>query len=119
MIGALQNIYIAAADIEEAVRFYRDTLGLTLKFQDGSRWAELEAGNITVSIGVSGEGPATPGGGAVPIFEVESIETALVAMQKQGLVTEAGLIDMGAHGQYFTVRDPPGNSILLFQRALS
>ena len=119
MIKGLQNVYVVATDVEEAVRFYRDVLGLPLKFQDGGRWAEFEVGSASFSVGAPGEGPATPGGGAVPVFEVESLEAALVALQKRGLAIEGGLIDMGAHGRYFTVRDPPGNSVLLFQRAQS
>ena len=119
MIRGLQNVYVVVTDVEEAVRFYRDVLGLPLKFQDGGRWAEFEVAGASFSVGASGEGPATPGGGAVPVFEVESLEDAFAALQKRGLAIEGGLIDMGAHGRYFTVRDPPGNSVLLFQRVRS
>lgn len=36
-------------DMDEAVRFHRDTLGLTLKFQS-PEWSEFEAGTVTLAL---------------------------------------------------------------------
>lgn len=101
------------------MRFYRDVLGLPLKFQDGSRWAQFDAGGASFAVSAAGEGPATAGAGAVVVFEVEDLEAALARLQARGVPVEGGPVDMGAHGRYLTLRDPSGNPVQLFQRAPS
>ncbi len=53
------------------------------------------------------------------MFEVESLEAAVVALQSAGAPIQSGVVDMGSHGRILTVRDPAGNPIQLFQRAPS
>ncbi|HKB30245.1 MAG TPA: VOC family protein [Streptosporangiaceae bacterium] len=39
----LRNVLYPVADLDQAIRFYRDGLGLAVKFQDGDRFAALDA----------------------------------------------------------------------------
>ena len=43
MIGPLDHVYYWTRDMDAAVAFYRDVLGLTLVRRDGNEWAEFEA----------------------------------------------------------------------------
>lgn len=117
MIKRLQNVYVTATDVERAVRFYRDALGLPLKFRDGQRWAQFDLSNASFAVSAPGEGAATAGAGAVVVLEVESLEGALAALRSRGVAVEGEIVDMGAHGRYVTLRDPTGNPLQLFQRA--
>lgn len=117
LVRGVQNVYVAATDLETAVSFYRDVLGLTLKFRDGARWAQFEAATGPFAVAAAGEGAASPGGGAVVVFEVTSLEGAIDLLRSRGLAIESGPVDMGAHGRYVTVRDPSGNPVQLFQRS--
>ncbi len=119
MIKKLQNVYLAAPDVGKAVAFYRDVLGLNLRFQDGERWAQFDAGGVSFAVAAVGEGTAVPGGGAVVVFEVEDLERALAELRPRGVRVEGDIVDMGAHGRYVNIRDPFGNPLQLFQRAAS
>lgn len=114
-VKKLQNVYYVTRDMERAVAFYRDTLGLSLSFQDGSKWTQMKAGDVNFSLAAPEEG-ADGATGAVVIFEVDDIDASKSALESGGgSVIEAR--DMGDHGRALTFRDPDGNLVQLFQRA--
>src|SRR5690606_20845968 len=55
-----QVIYVAA-DMEPSVAFYRDVLGLRLKFQEGGRWAAFDTGQATFALSSPQEATGCPG----------------------------------------------------------
>jgi predicted enzyme related to lactoylglutathione lyase len=114
-VRKLQNAYYVTSDMDRAVAFYRDVLGLELSFQDGDRWAQLKAGDVNFSL-ASPEEAADGATGAVVIFEVDDIDEAEAALTAGG-GTVLGARDMGGHGRALTFRDPDGNLVQLFQRA--
>ena len=114
-IKRIQNAYYVVHSMGAAVGFYRDALGLTLKFQDGERWAQFDAGGANFSLSSRDEAPMEATG-AVVVFEVAGLEAAadrIVAAGGEVL----GRRDMGSHGRTLTFRDPAGNLVQLFERA--
>jgi predicted enzyme related to lactoylglutathione lyase len=101
-----------------AVAFYRDGLGLRLKFQDGERWSEFEAGNGT-TIALSSRNESGLGvNGPVVVFQVsdaEALGPSLVARGAEILARR----DMGDHGCLIAIREPSGNIFQLFEKQVS
>ncbi|MFY0406555.1 VOC family protein, partial [Solicola sp. PLA-1-18] len=58
MAYGIATVWVPVQDIDRAVAFYRDTLGLTVKSQDGD-WAEVTADGLT--IGLNARETATSG----------------------------------------------------------
>jgi predicted enzyme related to lactoylglutathione lyase len=114
-VKKLQNAYYVTSDMDRAVAFYRDALGLKLSFQDGAKWAQLKAGDVNFSL-ASPEEAAAGATGAVVIFEVDDIDAAATALEAGG-GTVLSRRDMGDHGRALTFHDPDGNLVQLFQRA--
>jgi predicted enzyme related to lactoylglutathione lyase len=114
-VKRMQNAYVVTGDMERAVAFYRDALGLAMKFQDGPKWAQFDAGGVNFSLSSIGEAAAGASGATV-IFEVDDIDVARPAIEAAGGAVD-GLRDMGSHGRVLTFRDPDGNIVQLFQRA--
>ncbi len=114
-VKKLQNAYYVTRDMERAVSFYRDALGLAVKFQDGTRWAQFDAGGVNFSLSSPAEA-AAGAQGAVVIFEVDDIDVARSRLETAG-ASVLDTRDMGAHGRSLTFRDPDGNLVQLFQRA--
>jgi predicted enzyme related to lactoylglutathione lyase len=111
---------VPVSDIEAAVRFYGDTLGLTLKERRSdlpeNREAEFEAGDGTLlayeSVG-AGKSRHTVAG-----FRVEDIDAAFASLRERGVVfeeydlpdlkTENGIAAVGDVRAAWC-RDPDGN----------
>jgi predicted enzyme related to lactoylglutathione lyase len=114
-VKKLQNAYYVTQDMDRAVAFYRDVLGLKLSFQDGAKWAQMKAGDVNFSL-ASPEEAAEGAAGAVVIFEVDDLDASKAALEAGG-GTVLDTRDMGSHGRALTFRDPDGNLVQLFQRA--
>ena len=110
-MSKLKYGYICSKDVDRAVRFYSQALGLPLKFRDGTRWAQFAAQGADFAIA----SPEEAAGSTVIVFEVEDLDASAAAVEAAG--GEIGTLrDMGAHGRVLTVRDPDGNALQLFAK---
>ncbi len=115
-VKKFSSAYYVVKDMDKAVSFYQDMLGLSLKFRDGNRWTQFDLNGVGVALADPSESAAPSGGGATVVLEVDD----LVAMREKLSVADIPLskiVDMGAHGKYFTVRDPAGNMVQIFARS--
>ncbi len=71
------------ADMDAAVAFYRDTLGLTLKFQSPD-WSEFATGDTTLALHAASE--RNPAGQCELGFGVDDIEAFHREKSAQGVV---------------------------------
>lgn len=51
----ITQILLPVSDLNAAIEFYSSQLGFALKFKDGSRYAALDAGTITLALVTSEE----------------------------------------------------------------
>jgi len=56
MIVGVQDVYVYVADMERAIRFYRDLLGLAVTYNDG-HWAALDVGRVRFGLHATGGKP--------------------------------------------------------------
>lgn len=102
-------------DIERAVAFYREELGLPLEVHSVEhQWAEFNCGNVTLSL--FGGSDITPAGSAARVaFAVDDIDEAYARLTAHGVRTGGPPQDWGVC-QSLQVFDPDGNAILLHHR---
>ncbi len=85
----LDGVYYWTSDMDRAVAFYRDVVGLSLSRREGDNWAEFEAGDARFSLHLVVEGhPATPGGGSAggtAVFEVDDLDEARRSLEARGV----------------------------------
>jgi predicted enzyme related to lactoylglutathione lyase len=116
-VKRIQNTYYVVADMERTVAFYKELLGLSLKFQDGPRWAQFEVGGAALAFSNAAEGAVPPGSGAVVTLEVDDLDAMARAFADRGTEIVRPIRDMGQHGRTMAIRDPEGNVVQLYQRA--
>jgi predicted enzyme related to lactoylglutathione lyase len=100
------------SDMESAVRFYRDTLGLTLRFESPF-WSEFETGETILALHpASDENPA----GSVQLgLSVDDIDRFYDSGRAEGLVFTSPPTDM--HGSRIArFRDVDGAEISVSSR---
>jgi lactoylglutathione lyase len=82
---------IIVTDMDRSVRFYRDTLGLKLRFQSPD-WTEFDMGTTTLALHGGGKsapprtGPPEQFAGTASIgFSVENVDAVYEDLQKKGV----------------------------------
>jgi catechol 2,3-dioxygenase-like lactoylglutathione lyase family enzyme len=111
--GGTATIYVS--DMDAAVRFYTEVLGLTLTNRFGNHWATVLAGT-TLLIGLhpwKEQFPRPGTKGSVQIGLIvshgETIQQLATRLRGHG-VAVSGIIE-SQEGNYLTFEDPDGNAI--------
>ncbi len=115
MIEGIAAVWLPVTDMDRAVEFYGDTLGLEIEEHDHD-WTMVVAGHVR--IGLNGHPEEVPGeGGAVIAFAVsDEIEDAVEQLAADG-VEIAGGVSEHPWGKVATFRDPDGNELQLYEPA--
>ena len=112
-------VYYQTSDIEKAIEFYRDILGLELYgYFEEVKWAEFNAGNATFAIndpsGFDPNAKAQTGGAAVA-FSVEGLEAFVEQLQAKGVTVTVPPNETPVC-RFACISDPDGNSVWLHNR---
>ncbi|HLY04227.1 MAG TPA: VOC family protein [Rhizomicrobium sp.] len=82
MQARLAYVMKFVTDMERAVRFHRDTLGLPLKFQSPG-WSEFSTGDVTLALHPAREGK--PAGSIELGFQIRGLEALHARGEASGL----------------------------------
>jgi predicted enzyme related to lactoylglutathione lyase len=116
VIHRLDLVFYWVTDMQRAVSFYRDVLGLKLLRQDSATWAEFDAGGRRFALHSAGDGQPVGGGGATAVFTVDDLNGARSELEARGVqfVHEG---DVEGYGRFASFIDPDGNSVQLIEYA--
>ena len=110
--SSVKFAYVVAHDVDRLRDFYAAALGMPVRFQDGSRWCQLDGGRVDLALSSRDEAEPCPGG-TVAVYQVENLDEARSRVSAAG-----GRVlhrrRMGAHGQVMTCVDVEGNHFQLF-----
>ena len=112
------NATVFVSNMDAAIRFYTETLGLTLDERFGDNWATVDAGNGFV-IGLHPASPKYPApgtkGGMMLGLEIdEPIDDVVARLDKLGVAFK-GPIERDQSGNFVHLEDPDGNEIYLWE----
>lgn len=115
---AIGQVAITVADVESALGFYRDILGLTFLFSAGPQLAFLDAGGVRVML-TTPQGAGAVGANSTLYFRTTGIEAAHAAMVARGATNERApqlAARMPDHELWIGfLRDPDGNLVGLME----
>jgi catechol 2,3-dioxygenase-like lactoylglutathione lyase family enzyme len=111
VLGPLDHVYYWTRDMDRAVAFYRDVVGLSLVRRDGDQWAELDAGPVRFALHRGDDQP--PASGTV-VFKVDELDEARWTLESRGAVFDSHVGEVG-FARFATFRDPDGNPVQLIE----
>jgi predicted enzyme related to lactoylglutathione lyase len=111
MIDGISRVWLPVSDIDAAVAFYRDSLGLEVEEHDGD-WAEVRAGDALIGLNAT-ESPSGSGG-AVIAFSVDDLERTVERLEGAG-VELAGAVSEHPWGRIAPFKDPDGNDLQAYE----
>ena len=109
-IQRIGNVFYRADDMDAAVRFYTEVLGFGLKLRDGDHWAAFDVGGQTLAI--EGGSPGGPGGATVSL-RVDGLDALVADLRAKG--AQVSDPESGPHERKATLRDPAGNTLVLYE----
>ncbi|AUZ88082.1 VOC family protein [Arthrobacter sp. MDT1-48-3] len=114
MAQGIAAVWVPVEDMDRAVAFYRDTLGLSVTMQD-TDWTEIDAGGLTVGLNARENTHGGSGGGAVISFSPEgSIEDEVQRIAARGGASIEGEISEYPWGRILPFKDSEGNDLQLY-----
>lgn len=114
-LGPLDHVYYWTTDMDRAVKFYEDVLGLRLAFREGSKWAEFEAGPVRLALHGAVEGRAIEEGGGTAVFRVEDLDASRARLEADGVEFEEHVGEVEGFARFASFRDPDGNIVQIIE----
>jgi catechol 2,3-dioxygenase-like lactoylglutathione lyase family enzyme len=115
------NVTVYVSNMDRAVRFYTEVLGLKLAYRFGDHWASVEVGK-GLTIGLHPASAETPAGrkGSMAIgLELNGpIEDAMKTLGAKGLQFQ-GMVNDSKAGKFVGFEDPDGNQLYLAELSWS
>src|SRR3954469_15319083 len=112
MANAIATVWLPVTDMDRAVGFYGDTLGLAVEQHDDD-WSMLKAGDVR--IGLNGRESPSGDGGAVVAFRAEQeIQAAVDGLADKGVDVPGGVTEH-PWGRVATFKDPDGNDLQFYE----
>jgi catechol 2,3-dioxygenase-like lactoylglutathione lyase family enzyme len=112
-LHGIDHVYYWTRDMERAVTFYRDVLGLPIANRAGNEWAEFQAGPVRLALHGTEE-PSVPASGTV-VFKVDELDEARWALQQRGVVFDGHESEVAGFARFATFHDPDGNPVQLIE----
>ncbi|MFD4293093.1 VOC family protein [Rhodococcus sp. NPDC058505] len=107
----VRMIILSTDDLDESIRFYRDTLGMPLKFRDGAHFAALDGGSVTLALATAVDHPIH--GQVVVGIKTDDVDAAARAVEADGGGIVKGPYD-DAHERRAVVYDNKGNGLVFY-----
>ena len=118
-LSSIGQIFVRANDLDRAVRFYRDTLGMQFLFQAPPQMAFFHCGPITVMLGVP-ENAELDHPASIVYYLVPDIAIAHATLRERGVqfVTDPHLVHRAPDYDLWLgeFKDSEGNTLALLMR---
>jgi predicted enzyme related to lactoylglutathione lyase len=106
------NFYVS--NLDKSVAFYADTLGLTLDYRQGDKYASFIIGQVNLGLKKAAADREKPGSQTIILTTHDAHKKYAQALQN-GLQIHTELSDV-SWGVWFSISDPDGNLIEYLQR---
>jgi catechol 2,3-dioxygenase-like lactoylglutathione lyase family enzyme len=114
MLNGVSTVWLPVNDMDRALGFYGDTLGLEVKENHGE-WAEVDADGLTIGLNARDSETPGPEGGAVIAFRPDGgIDEVVEKLQAEGVEFADGVADR-SWGRIAAFHDPDGNVLELYE----
>jgi predicted enzyme related to lactoylglutathione lyase len=118
IVTGVDFVSLGTQDLERAVAFYGETLGLVRSAYVPERnFAEFETGTVTISVidpKRMGVGEFSPARNAIAL-QVDDVAAARATLEERGVTFNGDVFDTGVcHMGFFA--DPDGNALMLHRR---
>jgi catechol 2,3-dioxygenase-like lactoylglutathione lyase family enzyme len=119
-LEGIDHVHYWTRDMDRAVEFYRDTLGLVMLRRDGQNWCEFDGISIRFALhGVSQSSSSTTQrsapGGATVVFRVDDLDAERGRLEAAGVMFHEQVGEVPGYARFASFDDPDGNTVQIIQ----
>jgi catechol 2,3-dioxygenase-like lactoylglutathione lyase family enzyme len=115
VLESLDHVYYWTRDMDRAIEFYVQVVGLRLLRREGNEWAELDAPPVRLALHGTDD-HELPGSGTV-VFRVDDLEATRVSLGSRGVPFDDYVGQVEGFARFATFRDPDGNPVQIIEYA--
>jgi predicted enzyme related to lactoylglutathione lyase len=113
MASGVAAVWVPVTDMDRAVAFYRDVLGLAVEAQ-GDDWSEIDANGLKLGLNAREGASQSADGGAVITFQPDNgIDAEVAELQGKGVEVSGGISDH-EWGRIAPFKDSEGNDLQFY-----
>ena len=113
MASGVASVWVPVQDMDRAVRFYSETLGLEVKSTQAA-WSEIDANGLMIGLNARESASGSSDGGAVITFQPEtSIDDEVKRLSDAGVEFTGGISDH-EWGRIAPFKDSEGNDLQFY-----
>ena len=117
MVHGVAAVWVPVRDMERAVAFYRDVLGLKVN-DTQDEWSDLEANGLKIGLNAREEVAGSEGGAVITFQPEGGLDEAVEELRGQGVEFSGGISDHD-WGRIAPFKDSEGNDLQLFEEPAS
>jgi predicted enzyme related to lactoylglutathione lyase len=114
-VETLDHVWFWVRDMDRAVAFYGESLGLPMRMRHGDDWAEFDSGGARIGLHGAGEHEGEIPHGGTAVFVVEDLDLVKAALSERGVTFEEHLGEVPGYARYASFADPDGNSMQVIE----
>jgi catechol 2,3-dioxygenase-like lactoylglutathione lyase family enzyme len=107
------NVTILVSDMDKAIKFYTDSLGLKLVSNYGGEFALIESNGLKIGLHPGKKGPGGVSRDISLGFQVDDVASVKKTLESKGVIFEKRVQDRGAIIENFS--DPDGTPLYLIE----
>ena len=111
------NATVFVTDMDRAIDFYTNVLGMKLRARYENHWAEVEVKDLVIGLHPKTDNspaPGTPGAIQIGLSVEKSLDDVVSELTKKGVNFTGPIIDDKA-GRFVSLGDPDGNPLYFWQ----
>ncbi len=108
----VDHVYYWTRDLDRAVTFYTEVVGLVLVRRDGDEWAELDGGTIRFALHGT-DGDETPASGTMAL-RVDDLDATRWTLEQRGAAFDY-VGEAPGFARFATFRDPDDNPVQIIE----
>ena len=112
MAHGVAAVWVPVENMDRALAFYRDTLGLEVQ-HEGHDWSEVNAGGLRIGLNAREDTHAVDGGAVISFQPDTSIDDEYAQLEAAG-VRMTGRISDHSWGRIAPFKDSEGNDLQLY-----
>lgn len=113
MIQGVAAVWLPVTDMQRAVAFYGETLGLDVQ-QNDDDWSEIDANGLRIGLnGSDSESPRGDGGALIAFQPDGGLEEEVTRLRDAGVTFSDGISEH-PWGRIVPFKDPDGNDLQLY-----